>query len=394
MATDPKEQFIVDLYPAALKVSQETGMSWETILAQAAQETGWGQHQLPGTHNIFNIKADSGWHGPSATFNVPEIENGKKVWLDQPFRVYGSNEEALLDRVAFLQDNPRYAKAGLLDEGTRGDLYKEAQALQKAGYATDSNYADGLVRVFNSPIMQKAIKHAQALDHSGVAHDVSATPVAYVGAKSEVLLEQGARGEAVHLLQKDLAKFGYTGAEGYAIKADGDFGLNTKHALETFQRDHHLTVDGKAGPRTLAALHQQGQTHVVTAPLSLNDQHHPDHAMYEQALDGVHKLDASMGRTPDQQSANLAASLVVASRKEGLKSIDSVVLSEDGSRAFAVQGDIRSPTKEYASVSTAQAVNTPVAQSSAAALAVQAVQPAAVVSPAPTVRPTPQAPSL
>ena len=199
----------------------------------------------------------------------------------------------------------------------------------------------------------------------------------------------------VRKLQTELTQLGYTGAQGHALKADGNFGADTKHALEAFQHDHHLAVDGKAGPQTLEALHQQqGQTHAAPAPLSLNDQHHPEHAMYEQALDGVHKLDASMGRTPDQQSANLAASLVVAARKEGLKSIDSVVLSEDGSRAFAVQGDIRSPSKEYASLSTAQAVNTPVAQSSAAALAVQAVQPAAVATTAPTLQSTPQAPSL
>jgi len=64
-----KERFIAELYSAAIEVSRETGMAWQTILAQAAQETGWGQHQLPGTHNIFNIKADPSWHGPSQTFN-------------------------------------------------------------------------------------------------------------------------------------------------------------------------------------------------------------------------------------------------------------------------------------------------------------------------------------
>lgn len=42
-----KEQFIADLYPAAAKVSQETGMSKELILAQAALETGWGEKVLP-----------------------------------------------------------------------------------------------------------------------------------------------------------------------------------------------------------------------------------------------------------------------------------------------------------------------------------------------------------
>jgi len=47
-----KQQFIADLYPAARKV---------------AQETGWGQRQLQGTNNLFNIKAHGDWDGPVKT---------------------------------------------------------------------------------------------------------------------------------------------------------------------------------------------------------------------------------------------------------------------------------------------------------------------------------------
>lgn len=53
-----KEKFIIDLYPVALAESKQTGLSWELILAQTAQETDWGQKVLPGTHNLYNI---NGW---------------------------------------------------------------------------------------------------------------------------------------------------------------------------------------------------------------------------------------------------------------------------------------------------------------------------------------------
>jgi putative chitinase len=159
-----KQKFIAELYPAARKIAQETGMSWELILAQAAQETGWGQRQLEGTNNIFNIKAHGGWDGPSKTFKVWEIEGGKKVWRDEPFRVYGSHEEALRDRVQFLKENPRYTNAGLFEEGTKGSLELEAAALQRAGYATDPQYANNLLKVFNGPTMQGALRQAQALE--------------------------------------------------------------------------------------------------------------------------------------------------------------------------------------------------------------------------------------
>ncbi len=54
----------------------------------------------------------------------------------------------------------------------------------------------------------------------------------------------------------------------------------------------------------------------------------------------------------------------MAARKEGLQQIDQVILSEDASRAFAVQGDIRSPLRRFADVDVVSGVNTPLAQSS------------------------------
>lgn len=194
-------------------------------------------------------------------------------------------------------------------------------------------------------------------------------------------LEQGVRGTAVHTLQVDLAKLGYAGSDSKPLRADGDFGLDTRRALERFQHDHHLTVDGIAGPKTLKALDHAQAQHV--AP-NLADPKNPDHALYEQALAGVCKLDANLGRQPDLQSAQLAAGLVVAAKREGLSHIDNVMLSEDGSRAFAVQGGTNSPLRQFAHVQTADAVNTPMTQSATAA--------AQIRSPEPT--PTPNAPAL
>lgn len=159
--SNPKEQFIADLYPAARKIGQETGMSWELTLAQAARETGWGEKVLPGTHNIFSIKADAGWQGDSKEFRVPEFINGKWVQQDASFRAYPSIEDALGDRVGFLRDNPRYAGAGLFDEGTRGNLEREAEALQRAGYATDPQYVRQLAAIFEGPTMQRGIRLAE-----------------------------------------------------------------------------------------------------------------------------------------------------------------------------------------------------------------------------------------
>jgi len=78
-----------------------------------------------------------------------------------------------------------------------------------------------------------------------------------------------------------------------------------------------------------------------------------------------------MGRISDRQSDQLAASLVVAAKHKGMTSIDAVVISEDGSHAFAVQGRPDSPLRQIAIVPTAEAVNTPIDKSSAAGAAGQ-----------------------
>jgi Putative peptidoglycan binding domain len=199
-------------------------------------------------------------------------------------------------------------------------------------------------------------------------HAAAPHPGHPAGASGKVL-EQGDHGTQVHQLQADLAKLGYKDAHGHALRADSDFGPDTKRAVETFQRDHHLTVDGKAGPQTMTAMQHALQQHAQTpqrdAPPGLNSPANPDHALYQQALDAVHRLDAEHNRTPDKQSEQLAASLVVAARREGMDHISSVALSDDGKRAYAVNGDLNSPFKQTAEVNVKDATNTPIAQSSA-----------------------------
>lgn len=156
-----KTDFIVSITDAAKTVAAESGLSYELMLAQAAQETGWGAKVLPDTNNIFNIKADGSWTGETKTFQVPEYINDHWVTVDAAFRVYPTAEAALRDRVKFLQDNPRYAD--LFKPENLGYLQKEATILQKAGYATDPAYAARLKAVFNGKTMQSAL---HSLDNS------------------------------------------------------------------------------------------------------------------------------------------------------------------------------------------------------------------------------------
>lgn len=59
-----KNTFITSVAPAVRKIAVATGMSYELMLAQLAQETGWSANIIPGSNNLFNIKADTGWIRP------------------------------------------------------------------------------------------------------------------------------------------------------------------------------------------------------------------------------------------------------------------------------------------------------------------------------------------
>ncbi|QWP75111.1 glucosaminidase domain-containing protein [Lysobacter sp. K5869] len=372
-----KEEFIADLYPAAVRVSKQTGMSAELILAQAALETGWGEKVLPGTNNIFNIKDSKGWDGPTKSFNVWEIEGGKKVWKDQDFRVYGSMDEALTDRVKFLKENGRYAKAGLFDEGTLGDLKKEAGALQKAGYATDPHYAEQLAKVFNGPTMRRGIALAESRgapelpEHKPGEHKPGehkpAAPAKPADAMADGRLRQGEDGPAVKAMQERLNELGFRDAKGHPLKPDGDFGPATKHALQQAQRAYGLDDDGVAGPKTLDALKkappEKAAPEKAEPGALLSDPANRDNGMYKQAVAGLEKLGPNaFGNRQELERA--AGTLTYEAKVSGLSSIDKVVLNTNGTGLFAVQGELNDPAARRVHADKAQAASVPLERSS------------------------------
>lgn len=201
---------------------------------------------------------------------------------------------------------------------------------------------------------------------------------------SHGVMKLGVRGDAVGDLQTKLAELGYIGPNGLPLVADKDFGPTTKAAVEAFQREHGLSVDGVAGADTLKALEEQRQAQAQTrtqappqsdtaapswqCPGRLDDPAHPDHAFYLRTRDLVHQLDQQHGRTPDQRSDQLAAALTVQARADGLQRIDQVALNPDAS---AIWGAQRPPGArdhffdQLCNVGTVQAMNTPMEQSGA-----------------------------
>ena len=68
-------------------------------------------------------------------------------------------------------------------------------------------------------------------------------------ALAATVLEVGSRGSNVIKVQKKLIQYGYMDGE-----ADGRYGEATREAVRYFQRRNGLSVDGRVGPQTAAAL--------------------------------------------------------------------------------------------------------------------------------------------
>jgi flagellar protein FlgJ len=136
------------LADAAAEAEQSTGVPAKFMLGQAALETGWGKrviHNRDGSssNNLFGIKAGASWKGKVATAVTTEYVNGKPHTRVEKFRSYDSPAEAFKDYARMLSNNPRYEK--VLAHG--GDATTFAHGLQRAGYATDPQYAAKLSRI-------------------------------------------------------------------------------------------------------------------------------------------------------------------------------------------------------------------------------------------------------
>lgn len=147
---DTQKNFVDRMLPHAMQASEASGVPLQLMLGQAALESGWGKREIrmadgSNSYNLFGIKANSDWNGKVAEVMTTEYKNGVPSKQVEKFRAYSSYAEAFQDYAELLSNNPRYANVLKLD----GNAVGMAQALQKAGYATDPKYADKLASVMD-----------------------------------------------------------------------------------------------------------------------------------------------------------------------------------------------------------------------------------------------------
>lgn len=143
-----QQDFVDRMLPHAVQASKITGVPTQLMLGQAALESGWGKREIrmpdgSNSFNLFGIKATAGWNGKVAEVMTTEYRNGIAYKQVERFRAYSSYAEAFQDHANLIGNNARYAEV-MQQAGNPAGM---AVAIQRAGYATDPNYADKLVRV-------------------------------------------------------------------------------------------------------------------------------------------------------------------------------------------------------------------------------------------------------
>jgi len=138
----------------AEEASRTTGIPAKFMLGQAALETGWGKREIisrdgSSSHNLFGIKATSDWKGKVTEAVTTEYVNGKAQRKVEKFRAYDSYADSFKDYAQLITNNKRYEKV----LASAGDASTFAQGLQKAGYATDPNYAAKLTKIIKNSLV-------------------------------------------------------------------------------------------------------------------------------------------------------------------------------------------------------------------------------------------------
>jgi len=137
--TAAQRAFIAMVAPGAIAAEHRYGVPAAVTIAQAIDESGWGQSELAtADRNLFGIKGA----GPAGSDMRPtqEYENGAWVTQDAPFRVYRTVTESIEDHGRLLATGAAYRQA--MASRHQPDAF--ANALTGV-YATNPDYGPDLI---------------------------------------------------------------------------------------------------------------------------------------------------------------------------------------------------------------------------------------------------------
>jgi flagellum-specific peptidoglycan hydrolase FlgJ len=168
--TAAQQAFISQVAPGAIAMQSRYGIPAAVTIAQAIDESGWGQSTLAiRDHNLFGIKGT----GPAGTDMLPtqEYQNGQYVSVTAPFRVYHNVAESIADHGKLLATHSVYQHA-MADRHL-----PDAFATDLTGvYATDPHYGTSLIALMKLYNLYQFSASAHAPAQQAPAQQAPAPP--------------------------------------------------------------------------------------------------------------------------------------------------------------------------------------------------------------------------
>ena len=157
--TESQVGFVRQHGQVASEVERATGIPAGYLLGQAGHETGWGRREIKAANgdnsfNLFGIKAGPSWKGKVAEVTTTEYMDGVAKKQVAKFRAYDSYQDAFKDYARMMTQSPRYAK--VMQTASTPQAF--ASGLQRAGYATDPEYAAKLSRAINTTLQLRRVQ--------------------------------------------------------------------------------------------------------------------------------------------------------------------------------------------------------------------------------------------
>jgi len=149
-----RETFIKEIAAAAQSVGEKYNVLPSVIIAQACLESANGESGLAKKgHNLFGVKGS--YKGQSIEMDTREYIKGKWLTVKAKFKKYPSWKESITDLCELYKNGVSWDRNHYKAVIGEKDYKKACQAIQKAGYATDPNYAKKLISIIEEEKLTK-----------------------------------------------------------------------------------------------------------------------------------------------------------------------------------------------------------------------------------------------
>jgi flagellum-specific peptidoglycan hydrolase FlgJ len=156
--TSLEQKFIDEIMAIAKEEEKKYGIPAKIKVAQAIVESGWGRDEIAKEYNnFFGIKHKPDFSDEELKYvtgkivkPTSEFKSGRKVNIKAEFAAYKNRWASMRHHSLFLRSridgefNKYYSR---LKDIPMSDYKKWAITLQKAGYSTNPDYANSLIRI-------------------------------------------------------------------------------------------------------------------------------------------------------------------------------------------------------------------------------------------------------